>query len=239
MTQTEDTATPETAEDAFGDPARDQLPLPARKALIALLTSRFITRAKHPDVWRALLDHEEELRTRLDELFLTLHLDTDHEVAFKRQNGEDGVPVLLRREKPLSRDASLLLVLLRQEHAFTDAQDDAVTVTRDHIAEFLGRYQVDSAHDEVRIDRRVRAAIAAVERLELLTPGTDDADVYTVSPAVVPLIGTAELARLEELFLAAAGADAPNGDETAAEHGTHTSTPGAHTPGTHTPEDDA
>jgi hypothetical protein len=87
-----------------------------------------------------------------------------------------------------------------------------VTVTRDHIAEFLGRFQGDSAHDEVRVDRRITAAIAAVERLELLTPGADDPDVYTVSPAVVPLIGVDELARLERMFLAAAGAEPPAED---------------------------
>lgn len=205
-TGTDTTATPEET-DAFGDPAREEFPVEARKALIAVLTSRFVTRTKQPTVWRALLDHEEEIRGRLDELFLTLEIDRAHEVAFKRQNGEDGVPVLLRREKPLSRDASLLLVLLRQEHAYTDAQDEAVTVTRDHIAEFLGRFQGDSAHDEVRVDRRVRAAIAALERLELLTPGSDDTDIYTVSPAVVPLVGVTELARLEQVFLTAAGAE--------------------------------
>lgn len=191
--------------DTFGEPVGDALPREARIALVALLTSRFLTRSKHPDAWRALLAHEEEIRARLDELFLTLHVDLAHEVAFKRQNGEDGVPVLLRREKPLSRDASLLLVMLRQEHAYTDAQDEPVTVTRDHVAEFLGRFQGDSAHDEVRVDRRIRAAIAALDRLELLTPAPDDPDVFIVSPAIVPLIGTAELLQLERMFLEAAG----------------------------------
>jgi hypothetical protein len=199
--------------DAFGDRPSDALPREARTALVTLLTSRFVTRAKQPDAWRGLLDHEDDIRARLDELFLTLHLDREHEVAFKRQNGEDGVPVLLRREKPLSRDASLLLVLLRQEHAYTDAQDEPVTVTRDHIAEFLGRFQGDSAHDEVRVDRRIRAAIAALDRLELLTPTPEDPDLFVVSPAVVPLIGTAELLHLERMFLEGAGA--PNETATA------------------------
>ncbi|WP_434317110.1 DUF4194 domain-containing protein [Leifsonia sp. P73] len=209
--------------DAFGDRTSGALPREARTALVTLLTSRFITRTKQPDAWSGLLDHEDDIRARLGELFLTLHLDREHEVAFKRQNGEDGVPVLLRREKPLSRDASLLLVLLRQEHAYTDAQDEPVTVSRDHIAEFLGRFQGDSAHDEVRVDRRIRAAIAALDRLELLTPAPDDPDLFLVSPAVVPLIGTAELLHLERLFLEGAGApaetagDADTTDTTAAE----------------------
>ncbi|MCI0158685.1 DUF4194 domain-containing protein [Leifsonia shinshuensis] len=197
-----------TASDAFGDRlVGDALPREARLALVTLLTSRFITRGKHPEAWRGLLDHETDIRARLEELFLTLHLDVAHEVAFKRQNGEDGVPVLLRREKPLSRDASLLLVLLRQEHAYTDATDEPVTVSRDHIAEFLSRFQADSSHDEVRTDRRVQAAIVALDRLELLTPTPEDPDLFVVSPAVVPLIGTDQLLHLERTFLTAAGED--------------------------------
>lgn len=193
--------------DAFGDPADERLPLAARRALAVLLTSRFITRATHPEAWAALVDHETDLRDRLEELFLTLTIDRDHEVAFKRQSEEDGAPVLLRREKPLSRDASLLLVLLRQEHAYADAADDAVTVSRDHIAEFLGRFQTDATHDEVRVDRRIRAAIAAIERIGLLIPEPDDPDLYVVSPAVVPLVTTTELAHLTRLFQEAGGAE--------------------------------
>ncbi|UAJ80967.1 DUF4194 domain-containing protein [Leifsonia sp. ZF2019] len=195
------------ATDAFGDAADERLPLAARRALVALLTSRFITRSTHPEAWGGLIDHEDEVRTRLEEIFLTLSIDRDHEVAFKRQSAEDGAPVLLRREKPLSRDASLLLVLLRQEHAYTDASDDAVTVSRDHISEFLGRFQTDAAHDEVRVDRRIRAAIAAMERIGLLVPETDDPDLYVVSPAVVPLVTTTELAHLTRLFQEASGAE--------------------------------
>jgi len=193
--------------DAFGDAADERLPLAARRALVTLLTSRFITRATHPEAWSGLVDYEDDVRARLEELFLTLTIDRDHEVAFKRQSAEDGAPVLLRREKPLSRDASLLLILLRQEHAYTDAADDAVTVGRDHIAEFLGRFQTDASHDEVRVDRRIRAAIAAMERIGLLVPETDDPDLYVVSPAVVPLVTTTELAHLTRLFQEASGAE--------------------------------
>jgi hypothetical protein len=205
-TDLDDRAEAATA-DAFGDAADERLPLPARRALVTLLTSRFITRATHPDAWSGLVDYEEDVRGRLEELFLTLTIDRDHEVAFKRQSAEDGAPVLLRREKPLSRDASLLLILLRQEHAYTDAADDAVTVSRDHIAEFLGRFQTDASNDEVRVDRRIRAAIAAMERLGLLVPESDDPDLYVVSPAVVPLVTTTELAHLTRLFQEASGAE--------------------------------
>lgn len=193
------------------EPARaedDTLPLAARTALVSLLTHRFLSRAKTPEAWAGLRAYEGEIRQRLSEMFLDLIVDTEHEVAFKRQSGREDVPVLLRREKPLSRDASLLLVFLRREHAFTDAQDDAVVVSRDQLDEFLSRYHEDSAQDEVRSHRRVGAAIAAVERLGLLTPEPEDAELFAVSPAIVPLITAEELLRFEQVFLAAAAAPA-------------------------------
>ena len=93
------------ADDALPGGVPDALPLAGRKALVTLLTHRFVSRARQQEAWAGLLAHEPEIRARLEELFLVLVVDHDHEVAFKRQGGEDDVPVLLRREKPLSRVA--------------------------------------------------------------------------------------------------------------------------------------
>jgi hypothetical protein len=186
----------------------DALPLAGRKALVTLLTHRFVSRARQQEAWAGLLAHEPEIRARLEELFLVLVVDHDHEVAFKRQSGEDDVPVLLRREKPLSRDASLLMVFARREHAFTDGLDEAVVISRDAIAEFLGRYHDDSGSDEVRARRRVDAAIAALVARDLLTAEPDDPDLFVVSPAIVPLMTADRLAHLERTYLEAAGLEA-------------------------------
>ncbi|MBD8540491.1 DUF4194 domain-containing protein [Frigoribacterium sp. CFBP 8751] len=189
----------------------DALPLAGRKALVTLLTHRFVSRARQQEAWAGLLAHEPEIRARLEELFLVLVVDHDHEVAFKRQGGEDDVPVLLRREKPLSRDASLLMVFARREHAFTDGLDEAVVISKDAVAEFLGRYHDDSGSDEVRARRRVDAAIAALVARDLLTAEPDDPDLFVVSPAIVPLMTADRLAHLERVYLEAAGVE---GDET-------------------------
>ena len=118
--------------------------------------------------------------------------------------------MLLRREKPLSRDASFLLVFLRREHAYTDGDDEAVVVSRDQVAEFLGRFHDDTARDEVRADRRVDAAIAAMVSRDLLEPEPDDPQLFTVSPAIVPLVRPEQLAHLEQVYLDAAGGAGPD-----------------------------
>ncbi|ROS54122.1 DUF4194 domain-containing protein [Frigoribacterium sp. PhB24] len=205
------------ADDVASSAASDALPPAGRKALVTLLTHRFVSRARQQEAWAGLLAYESEIRARLDEMFLVLVVDHDHEVAFKRQGGGDDVPVLLRREKPLSRDASLLMVFARREHAFTDGRDEAVVISKDAVAEFLGRYHDDSDSDEVRARRRVDAAIAALVARDLLTAEPDDAELFVVSPAIVPLMTADRLAHLERVYLDMAGvegdADATDEDE--------------------------
>jgi hypothetical protein len=201
------------ADDAAAGGVPDALPLAGRKALVTLLTHRFVSRARQQEAWAGLLAHEPEIRARLEELFLVLVVDHDHEVAFKRQGGEDDVPVLLRREKPLSRDASLLMVFARREHAFTDGLDEAVVISKDAVAEFLGRYHDDSGSDEVRARRRVDAAIAALVARDLLTAEPDDPELFVVSPAIVPLMTADRLAHLERVYLEAAGVEGDPTDE--------------------------
>ncbi|KQO83057.1 hypothetical protein ASF17_08875 [Frigoribacterium sp. Leaf263] len=196
-------------DDGSPDRLRDELPLAGRKALVTLLTHRFVSRSRQGEAWAALVAYEPEIRARLDEMFLVLIVDHEYEVAFKRQSGQDDVPILLRREKPMSRDASLLLVFLRREHAFSDAHDESVVVSRHQIAEFLDRYHDDASHDEIRSTRRVDAAIAAMVTRDLLEPEPDDPALFVVAPAIVPLVTAEQLAHLERVFLEAAGADAP------------------------------
>lgn len=191
--------------DAFGDGPAPGLEHDARIALVTLMTQRFITRVKHPAAWDALLAFEDEIRERLDDLFLSLEIDRTYEVAFKRQVAGDGVPILLRRDRALSRDASLLLIHLRQEHAYNDALDDALAVSRDQVADFLNRFSAPGAHDQVQLDRRVDAAVRALEQYHLLEADPDAEDMLVVSPAVVPLVTPEVLMHLRDAYRDAVG----------------------------------
>ena len=133
-------------------------------------------------------------------MFLLLIVDRDYEVAFKRQDPAEDAPRLLRRDKPLHRDASLLLIHLRKEHAYTDATDDPVVITKAQVAEFLRPFRDDGDGDEAKFERRVDAAIRAVDELKLLTQDPDADYLFTVSPAVVPMIGADEMMRFEQYF---------------------------------------
>jgi uncharacterized protein DUF4194 len=221
----DDDSTPSDDLDGYGfeddepdSPGGSQLPTAARRALATLLINRFITRSRNRSAWDALLAYENEIRERLADMYLLLIVDKDYEVAFKRQDPAEDAPRLLRRDKPLHRDASLLLVHLRKEHTYTDATDDPVMITRAQVAEFLRPFREDGDGDEARFERRVDAAIRAVTELKLLTPDSDADYLFTVSPAVVPLIGADEVMRMERYFVQAAAAagmtDDSENDET-------------------------
>jgi Domain of unknown function (DUF4194) len=195
-----------------GDAAGSQLPTIARRALATLLTNRFITRSRNRSAWEALLAYESEIRERLADMFLLLVVDRDYEVAFKRQDPADDAPRLLRRDRPLHRDASLLLIHLRKEHAYTDATDDPVVITKTQVAEFLRPFREEGDGDEAKFERRVDTAIRAVEELRLLIQDPDADYLFTISPAVVPMIGADEMMRFEQCFIhAAEAADVTNG----------------------------
>lgn len=189
--------------EVLDEQGESRLPAVARRALATLLTNRYIIRSRNRAAWDALLLHEDEIRERLADMYLLLVIDKEYEVAFKRQDPADDAPRLLRRDKPLHRDASLLLVHLRKEHTYTDSIDEPVMITRAQVAEFLRPFREDGDGDEARFDKRVDAAIRAVADLKLLTPDPDAEYLFAVSPAVVPLIGVDELLRMERYFVQA------------------------------------
>jgi Domain of unknown function (DUF4194) len=187
------------------DLASERLPEPARRALVSLLLNRYICKARHRVAWEGILTSENDLRIRLDEMYLDLVVDHEAEVAFKRQQDGDDVPRVLRREKALSRDASFVLIFLRREYAFADPDDGPVIITRDQIAEFLRPYREDGDSDDARFSRRVDAAINTLVKPWQILEADPAADyLFTISPVVVPLIGPDEMHRFEAAFRTAA-----------------------------------
>jgi hypothetical protein len=198
------------------DAADDQLPEPARRALVSLLMNRYVFSARHRTAWDGIVTYQNDLRGRLNEMYLDLIIDHEAEVAFKRQQDGDDVPRMLRRERALTRDASFVLIFLRREYAFADPDDGPVMITRDQIGEFLRAYREDGDGDDARFSRRVDAAInALIKPWQILEPDPTVDYLFTVSPVIVPLVGVDEMRRLEGAFRQAADRESsplPDGD---------------------------
>ena len=72
-----------------------------RRTLVLLLKHRYISAALQPAEWQTLLRSHSLLKSRLNDVFLDLHIDLHYEVAFKRQavaEGGDRFPTLQSRE---------------------------------------------------------------------------------------------------------------------------------------------
>ncbi len=194
-----------------GDLSGDRLPEPARRALVSLLMNRYISRGRHRAAWEGILSFENDLRARLDEMYMDLVVDQEAEVAFKRQQDGEDIPRVLRREKALTRDASFVLVFLRREYAFADPDGGPVIITREQIGEFLRAYREDGDGDDARFSRRVDAAINMLIRpWQILEPDPAVDYLFTISPVIVPLIGADEMRRLAAAFrMAAASPESP------------------------------
>ena len=90
------------------------LKLDARRALVQLLKGPVLDGMRMPVIWKALLESEELIRSRLNDLFLDLVIDREQLFAFTRQADTDPVkaPILLKR-KPLNYIETYLFLFLR------------------------------------------------------------------------------------------------------------------------------
>src|SRR4051812_23270699 len=78
-----------------------ELALEARRVLVQLLVGPAVDGRRQQKLWSALLTHEAAIRSRLSDLFLSLVIDAEAQVAFTRQvqAEELEVPRLLRKSQ--------------------------------------------------------------------------------------------------------------------------------------------
>ncbi|MCM3658983.1 DUF4194 domain-containing protein [Agromyces mediolanus] len=188
---------------AFGEARPGGLPDAARRVLAEILTKRFVVRPgqSNDSWWATLIAYRSELLDRLADLYFDLIIDEGERVVFKRRtDGEEAPKRLLKSERPLSRDASFLLIFLRGECAYTDGEDGPVTVTRTELEEFLRAYRHEGNGNAVGFENRVSTAIGLLLELKLLQQDRDADYLFTISPALPALVGIEEIARLDAIY---------------------------------------
>ncbi len=171
-----------------------------RRALVTLLKQRFISARTHPKDWRALTENERVIRSRLNDLFLELQVDTVREVAWKRQAvSETGqkFPTLLY-DAAWSREETVVLVYLRDRfRAATAAGEDRVFVDREDVVEYVAGFRPAHATDVSGDEKRARNAVVSVNKSGLLIGSPTDHR-FEVSEAIESLL---PLELLKELLV--------------------------------------
>jgi hypothetical protein len=173
---------------------------PARRALVVLVKTHFISAQTHPREWKALAANPRPIRSRLNDMFLDLHLDIDREVAYKRQVRAEGS----RREFPTllydaawGREDTILLAYLRTRYRSEQAAGaDRVYVDRDDMLETIAGYRPAHATDASGDAKKAVKAIETVYKTGLLI-GASTAERFQVSNAIEVLL---HLEKLQELL---------------------------------------
>jgi hypothetical protein len=184
---------------------------PERRAFVALLRSRYVSARSHPAEWRALLDGEGLLRSRLNDLFLELHVDRDREVAFKRQARSEGArrqyPTLLH-DTAYTREETIVLVYLRTRlRADSRPGPDQVVVERSEILGQVAGFRPATATDRTRDEARVAKAIERLITARILLR-TSDPERFRIASVVEVLLPLERLVELDTWLRTAASADA-------------------------------
>ncbi|MCU1461186.1 MAG: hypothetical protein JWO37_1261 [Acidimicrobiales bacterium] len=176
------------------------LPFDQRRCLVRILKERYLSKDAHPDLWEVLISNEEVLRSRLNDLFLTLHVDRDAEVAYKRQavpdESQKKFPTLLH-DTAYSREETVLLVYLRERFQRERAAGtDPVLVDLEELVDRVAEFRPADTTDIAAETKRANNAVDALRKAGVLHL-TAEPDRFTVSPVLDSLL---PLPRLKELL---------------------------------------
>ncbi|QCB93278.1 DUF4194 domain-containing protein [Cellulomonas shaoxiangyii] len=206
--------TPARPEPLFaGDQGR--LPAEVRATLVRVLSSRFVDGVRHAPLWNRVLRHEDVLRSRLHDLYLELVVDRRRQVAFTQQlELEDDVPVLLRRDKPLTLAATVLLLHLRQEYDRGAVEGRDVVVEHRELLDHLEAWKDVDDQNPAQFRRRCESAVENVKEKGVLAPVSDGR--YRISGIVHSMLTAEKVdAMTAALAALATGEGGEQGDQDA------------------------
>ena len=193
-------------------------------AFVCLLKNRFVSAIGNPFEWRVIRENPEPFKSRLNDMFLDLHLDLQHEVAFKRQAASDGggreFPTLLH-DTAYTREETILLAFRRMRfQSERSSGHEDVTVDRDelltHVASFRPAHATNRSGDAAKTTNAVDNLIKAK-----VLRKTNDNDRLRVSPVIAVLLPLPRLHELFEWLMAQNGTTADESNEHDAELDAH------------------
>jgi hypothetical protein len=155
--------------------------------------------------WEQLISHAVPLRRHFAAIGLQLHLDEAEGYAYLSQPEDEErdihLPRLVRR-MPLTYDATLLCVLLRESLQQFDARspdEPRHVLSRVQIQEMIQLF-FDEQTDMTRVERRIDSAIRQVENVGFLKQlkNPDDEELYEVRRIIKARVSADALVDIKE-----------------------------------------
>jgi len=191
------------------------LPFDQRRCLVRILKERYLSQDAHPDLWEVLIRNEDVLRSRLNDLFLTLHVDHEAEVAYKRQavpdESQKRFPTLLH-DTAYSREETVLLVYLRERlQRERAAGADTVLVDLEELVGRVAEFRPADTTDVAGESKRANNAVEALRKSGVLH-ATAEPERFMVSPVLDSLLPLPRLKELLDWLRNESGGVPPPGD---------------------------
>lgn len=168
-----------------------------RRALLQLLRGPYISASRHSNLWGRILVDETMIRSRLSDLFLTLVVDHEREVAFVRNVDHDDAPKVVRATN-LTHIQTILLLHLRQR-LMQDAEQARAVVDEDETVEQLAVFDGVGGSDPAQFEGHIRAAWSRFKKLGILyettTPGR-----FEISPVLGVIFGAEEITAIRREY---------------------------------------
>lgn len=168
-----------------------------RRVLVRVLQRRFLLAENSPAEWKLLIEHQQMIESRLNDLFVRLVVDHQRGVAYKEQvrSDEVDVPILLKDEA-YSRAETLVLVYLRAVfQRETTAGATSARVDVEEVEQTVLTYFAESDGTRASQQRAVRTAIARLDREGIIEEESEGR--FRIGPLVEVILSAETLRELQ------------------------------------------
>lgn len=169
-----------------------------RRVLVHLLQRRFISAERNRREWTLLLDHQQIIESRLNDIYLRLVVDHARGFAYKQQLRSDEIdmPVLLK-DAPYSRAETLVLVHLRTVYQRESGAGEAsVRIDIEDVEQTVLSYFAEADGGTARQQRAIRSAMERLDREGIVQEETSGR--YRISALVEVVLSAETLKELRE-----------------------------------------
>lgn len=178
-----------------------------RRALALILQRRFLHAERQRDAWNVLLDNQQIIESRLNDMFLRLVVDHDRGFAYKQQVRSDelDVPILLK-DLPYSRPETLVLVHLRTVFQRESAAGEpSARVDIEDVEQTVLSYFTDTDGDTARRQKAIRTAVHRLAKDGIVDEETTGR--FRISPLIEVVLRAEKLRELRDWLRAQAAGD--------------------------------
>lgn len=164
-----------------------------RRAIVALVRGPYLSAARQPELWRALLRDRAAIELHLGNMFLEMVVDLERQLTFVRNAELDVETPRVVRQLRLGLLDTALLLELRQRLLHDVDVSGRVFVDRAELEEALAAYRPQASTNLAGFARAVGAAIEKMRKAAILLL-TSQPERFEISPVLAVAFDADELA---------------------------------------------